>query len=84
MSLAGGLTLTYRGRAGTLDRFVVTVGPNGITTTGARLNGAPVMVDADQALTDDFLIRTEALFGVPVAGDLAPVQTLFSGTAAAQ
>lgn len=84
MTLVGGLRLTYHGITATLDGLTVTIDPSGNPTTAARLNGTPVTVEDDLALTDDFVNRAGAVFGVPVAGDLAPVQTLFSGTAAAQ
>jgi hypothetical protein len=81
-TLIGGMTLTYDGRAATVDGLAVAYDTTPDPTVTGRLNGVPVTIESGGGLTDDFAGQVSAALGAPIEGDMAPVATLFSSTAA--
>jgi hypothetical protein len=82
LSLIGAMTLSYHGRSAIVDGLAVAYTVATEPTVTGRLNGSPVTIDDGIGLTDDFASRVSAVLGAPIEGDLAPVGTLFSSTAA--
>jgi hypothetical protein len=82
LGLIGGMTLGYNGRTATVDGLAVTFGTGSDATVTGNLNGSPVTIKDGVGLTDDFLGRVGSAFGGTFDGDMSPVGTLFSSTAA--